>query len=51
MRHGLGVIKDKKGSILYEGNFAHNMLDGYGELVLANKGNYKGTFKEDNFHG
>ena len=54
MMSGQGkLIIKKRDKILYEydGNFAENKKDGYGEMTYSDGKSYKGEFKSDKRHG
>ena len=51
LRHGKGILFDKKGNIIYEGYFVNDKYEGYGKLIFENGSYYIGQFLNSKRNG
>ena len=51
LRHGKGIVYDKKSNIIYEDDFVKDIYEGYYKLIYENGSYYRGSFKNGIPHG
>lgn len=50
-KHGQGILLDKDGSILYEGEYVNDKMHGKGKIFISGKYFYEGEFDNNKMEG